>query len=124
MFDKVLSMPLVKNIPGFWIAQDLEYTSGSKCARVFDMPEFWIWFWFWLFHDSEYTSVTRGLEYDWIIPEHAWLCLDMSEYARTWINMAKSTRMTFVLHFPIAPFVLQSLVYLNTWLIIWTSTGD
>ena len=52
MFDKVLSMPLVKNIPGFWIAQDLEYTSGSKCAR------------FLICQNSEYGS---GFDYSMIL---------------------------------------------------------
>ena len=38
MFGKVLSMPLVLNVPGFWIAQDSESVSGSECARVLDIP--------------------------------------------------------------------------------------
>ena len=37
MFDKVLSMPPVLNIPGFWIAQDSYFVSGSQCARVLNM---------------------------------------------------------------------------------------
>ena len=40
MFDKVLSMSLVLNIPEFWIARDFEYNSGSECARVLNIPGF------------------------------------------------------------------------------------
>ena len=72
MFDKVLSMPLVLNVPGFWIAQGSESVFVSECARILDIP------------GSEYVSgfarVTQGLEYGWIIPEYALLCLNMSEY--------------------------------------------
>ena len=60
------------------------------------------------------------------VDKNAWIkpCLDMSEYAGICLNMPKSAWMAFVLHFAISPFVLQSLLYLNTWLLIWTSTGD
>ena len=60
------------------------------------------------------------------VDKNAWIkpCLDMSEYAEICLNMPKSAWMAFVLNFAIFPFVLQSLLYLNTWLLIWTSTGD
>ena len=74
MFDRVLSMPPVLNIPGFWIAQDAEYV-----FVVLTVPEFWI------YQNYEYARITQGSEYAWIIseyaPEYAWFCLDMSEYA-------------------------------------------
>ena len=89
MFDKVLSMPTVLNIPRFWIV------SGSKCARVLDTPGFWIWNMslvfnmsgFWLYQSSEYARVTQGSEHAWIIPEYAWLCLVMPEYAWICLNL-------------------------------------
>ena len=67
MFDRVLSMPLVLNIPGFWIAQDSEYVSGSECVRVSDVTGFWI------YKSSEYVRVTQGSEYARIIPEYPWI---------------------------------------------------
>ena len=38
MFDKILSMLPVLNIPDFWIAQDSEYVFGSEYATVLDIP--------------------------------------------------------------------------------------
>ena len=91
MLDKILSMVL--NIPGFWIAHDSEYVSGSECARVLDrvlnmllilyMPGFCI------YQSSEYAGVTQGSEYPSIIPEYAWISLIMSEYAWVCVNMPK-----------------------------------
>ena len=64
MFDKVVSMPPVLNIPGFWIGKYSEYVSGS-----------------------EYPTVTQSLEYSWVILEYAWLCPDLSEYGWICQNM-------------------------------------
>ena len=91
-YTRVLNMPLVLNVPGFWIYQS-----------------------------SWYARVTQGSEYAGLTPEYAWICLIMFgylwkclEYAETCVNMPKSAWMTFVLHSPIYPFVFQSLFYLNT----------
>ena len=108
----------------FWIAQDSAYVSGSECARVSGIPGFWICLCFWICQDSEYARVTQGWEYASIIPEYAWICLIMSGYIGTCVNMNKSDWMTIVLYFPISPFVKQSHFYLNKWLLIWTSVGD
>ena len=62
MFDKVVSMPPVLNIPGFWIGKYSEYV-------------------------SEYARVTQSLEYSRVILEYAWLCLDLSEYGWICRNM-------------------------------------
>ena len=124
----------VLNILGFWIAQDSEYVSGSKCARVLEILGFWMCLWFWICQDSEYDRVTQGSEHAWIIAEYAWIrlimsgyvwiCLNMPEYAGICVNMPKFAWMAFVLRFPISPFILQFLFYLNTWLLSWTSTRD
>ena len=37
--------------------------------------------------DSKYFRFTQGPEYAWIIPECAWLCLNMSKYARICMNI-------------------------------------
>ena len=83
MFDKVLSMPPVLNSPEFWaclwfwICQSFEYTRVLHIPLVLNMPGLWV------YQSSEYVRVTQDWEYAWLIPEYAWLCLDMSEYA--WI---------------------------------------
>ena len=45
------SMSLILNILGFWTAQDSEYVSGFRRARVLVISGFWIC------QDSEYTRV-------------------------------------------------------------------
>ena len=42
--------------------------------------------------------VLNMLEYAWIIPEYAWLCLNMTEYAWIYINMPESIWVAFVFH--------------------------
>ena len=85
--DKVLSMPAVLNIAGswiwiwFWMCQSFGYTRGFNMPVVLNMPGFWI------SQGFEYARVTQGSEYAWIIPEYAWLCMDMSEYAWICRNM-------------------------------------
>ena len=117
MFDKVLSIPSVLNISGFWIGQDSEYVSGSECARVLDIPEFWMPLvlnmpGFWIRQSSEYARVTQGSEYIWIIPEYVWICLIMSGYVWICMNVPE-----YAWIFHISSFVLQSLFYLNMWLL-------
>ena len=36
-------------------------------------------------------------DYAWIIPEYAWICLNIPDCAEVYMKMAKSTRMDFVL---------------------------
>ena len=139
MFDKVLSMPPVLNIPGFWIAQDSEYVSGFERARSFgytrvlNMPLVLNIWEFWIYQSSEYVTVTQGSEYAWINPEYVWLCLNMSEYACICRNMCKYDSIclngfcfTFP-HFSIrfkTPILLEDVVhYLNVYrrleVIVW-----
>ena len=74
---------------GFWIHQRSEKYRGSEYTRVANIPGLRIYFWFWIYQDSESTAVLDmpGLhrvlnmpDYDWIIPEYAWLCLNLSEW--------------------------------------------
>ena len=110
-------MPLVLNIPGFWICLLFWMCQSFGYTRVLNMPLVWIC------QDSEYTRVTQGSEYIIIIPEYAWLCLDMSEYPWICRNSCEYALIclndfcfTF-LHFPICftiPFLLEHVVtYLN-----------
>ena len=80
-YTRVLNMPLVLNMPGFWIHQS-----------------------------SEYAKVTQGLEFAWVIPKYACICLimfgyvleiclNMSEYAWICLNMPE---WLLVLHFSIS----------------------
>ena len=89
-------MPLVLNI------------SGSECARVLDIPQFWIC--------QSYIGFRISLNNFWIfvnMPDYVWICINMPEYARIFVNMHKSDWIAFVLQFPNSPFVLQSLFYLK-----------
>ena len=81
MFDKILGISPVQNIPGFWIVQQSEYVSGSECARVLDIPGLWMWFGF------EYDRILNipkfcichgytGLR---ICLNKCWICLNMSD---------------------------------------------
>ena len=69
------------------LCQGYEYVSGSKYARVLNIP--------WL------HRVLDMSEYTWIIPDYAWLCRNMLDYARICLNIAKSAWIAFVLHVPI-----------------------
>ena len=108
-YPKVLNMPLVLNVPEFWIYQ------GSEYASVLNMPGFWIC--------QAYTGSRICLNNTWIwlnMPDYVWIYLNMSVYTKICVSMPKSAWIDFALYFPISPFVLQSLFYLNTWLLIWT----
>ena len=109
MFDMVLTMPRVLNMPGFWIYQGSHYASGY-----------------------EYVRVTQSFEYVWIIPEYAWIIpgyalisLNMPEYTETCVKIPKCAWMAFVLHFPIIiPWRLECVVtYFNVYkkleVIVW-----
>ena len=135
-------MPPVLNIPGFWIAQDSEYVSGSECAIVLDIPGFWICLWFWMCQDSEYKrvlnmvcihKVTQGSKYIWIIPEYAWMCLilpgfiwiclNMPEYAWICLNGLCFTFLNFPISLTIPSLLEHVITYLNVYrrleVIVW-----
>ena len=95
-------MSLVLNMPEFWIYQGSEYASCFEYNRVLNM------------------TVLHRIQN---MPDYVWICLNMSAYVGIGVNLSKSAWIVFVLHFRIYPFFLQSLFYLNTWL-LWTSTGD
>ena len=59
-YARVLVMPPVVNMLGFWIYQDSEYASSSEYVKV------------WTFKGSEYARMTQGSEYAWIIPGYVW----------------------------------------------------
>ena len=115
--DKDLSMPPVLNILGFWLAQDSEYVSVSECARVLDIPGFWICLWYWIYQDSEYYTGFR------ICLNNSWICADMPHYVWIFLNMTKSVWMAFILHFPCSYFALHVVIYLNVYrrldVIVW-----
>ena len=106
--------------------QGSECVSGSGCGQSFGYDRgFWICFRFWIWQG--YTEFRICLNSSWVcqnVADYAWICLNISEYAGICVNMPKSAWMAFVLYYPIYSFVLQSPFYLNTWLLIWTSTGD
>ena len=119
--------------------QGSEYVSGSEYPKVLNMslllnmPEFldilgfWKSFWFWICQrilNIPELWISQGYIGFRICLNNSWICLNMSEYARICMNMLKSAWMAFGLHFPISPFVLQSLFSLNTLLLIWTSRRD
>ena len=76
----------VLSMPGFWIYQGSEDASGSQYTRFLNIPEFWI-FWFPNCQCSKYAKFSQGPEYAWIIPEYAWLCLNMLEYEWIFLNL-------------------------------------
>ena len=100
--------PRVLNSPGFWIC-----LCGSEYARVLDIPEFWIF--------QDYTRFRICLN-------NSWICLNMLDFVWTCLNMPKYARIIslngFCFTFSHFPIFLQFLFYLNTWLLIWASTGD
>ena len=115
-YPRVLNKSLILNVLEFWIYRGFEYASSFEYAGVVNIPKFWIC--------QGYTGFRICLNNSRIclnMPDYAWICLNMLEYA---LNMSKSAWMTFVLYFPISSFILQSLFYLNTWLLAWTPGGD
>ena len=90
MFDRVLNLARILNMPAFWIYrfwvyQGCEYARALNMLLVLNMSGFWI------YHDSKYARVTQDFEYARICPGYVWLCL----------NVPKFVWMTFVLHLPI-----------------------
>ena len=67
MFDRVMNMPQILNMPALWIYRGSEYT------RVVNMPGFWIFLWYWICQGSGYIMVLcQG--YSWLQ-----ICLNMPE---------------------------------------------
>ena len=78
MFDRVLNLPRVLSIPGFWI-----YLC-SECARVLHMPLVLNVTECWIYQSSEYAGVTQGSEYAWIFSTHVFYIAKSSlNYLRT-----------------------------------------
>ena len=104
MFNRLLNISKILNIPAFWIYR------GSEYNRVVNVPGFWMCFWFRICQGSRYASgseyvrvmnmllvqnmsrfcicygsiysrATQGSEHAWIIPEYAWLCLNVTKSA-------------------------------------------
>ena len=91
-------MVLVLNAQRFCINQSYEYASGTKYAKVLNMSGFWI-------HQGfeyvrvlnralilniplfNYTLVTMGYEYAWIMVDCTWICLNMPEYTWKWPHL-------------------------------------
>ena len=69
MFDRVLNMPRILNIPAFWIYGGSEYTSVLNMLLVLNMSGFWI------YHGSKDAIVTQGFEYAWMCLNNSWICL-------------------------------------------------
>ena len=47
MFDSILNIPRVLNMPAFWIYQGWEYARVLNILLVLNMTVFWIWRWWW-----------------------------------------------------------------------------
>ena len=116
MFEKVLNMPLVLISTGFWLCFWFWMCQSFGDTRVLYMPLDLNMQRFWIYQSSEYR-VQNMHKYFLIIPEYAWFCLHISEYAETCVNMPKTARMLLFYIFPVV-----TLHY--TWLLIWRSTGD
>ena len=72
----------------FWLCQKSEnYWSSDRFGRLLKMsqvltkPGFWIW------HGLYIQGLSR-VPYVSIMPEYAWICLNVSQYAWTWLNIA------------------------------------
>ena len=100
MFDRVRKVPWVLNMPGFWICLWLWISQCSEHTKVLNMSVFWIY---------------QSSEYAWIIPEYAWLCLNMSEYA--WICLKLAEGLLFYISFVL---YLSSLEYVVTYFNVYT----
>ena len=58
-------------------------------TRVLNMPLVLNISWLWIYQSSEYSRVSQGSEYTWII--HECICLNMLEYAGIYGNMSEGT---------------------------------
>ena len=118
-YPRILNMSLVLNVPEFWIYQGSECASSFEYAIILEISEFWTW--------QGYTWFKIRLNKSWIclnVLNYVWICLNVPKYAEICVNMPKSALLAFVLHFRVPSIILQFFAYFNTWLLIWTSTGD
>ena len=70
-------MSLVLNILEFWISHNSEYARILNMPLVVSMIGFWICLWFSRYQCSEYARFTQGPEYAWICLKNSWICLIM-----------------------------------------------
>ena len=108
-YPRILNMSLVLNVPEFWIYQGSEYASGFEYARILSIPEFGIC--------QGYTGFRICLNNSWIcliMSGYIWLCLNMPKYVWICLNLPE-----WLLFYSSPVDTLH-----NTWLLIWTSTGD
>ena len=119
MFNRVLNIPWVLNIPEFWIRLSFWICQGSEYARftqdsVWNMPDSYIC------HGSEYIRVLN-MPVLLKVLNNCWICLNMYEYIWVCTNILKSGWMAFVLHLPIAvPCLLSRVV---TFFNVYMKTG-
>lgn len=64
----------VLNIPISWICNYYDYVLSSTYGRLLSNPEFWI------NQASEFTTVSKGSKYAWIMLEYAWISLLLELY--------------------------------------------
>ena len=106
MFDRVLNMPHILNMPAFWIYGSSEYTG------VANMPEFCICLCFWMCQGSRYTAflnlprvtqylnMPESLNNSWIcliMPESTWICLNGFCFTFTHCNSLSKWTIDFFL---------------------------
>ena len=80
MFDRVVNMLEIMNIPGFWIWLWFKIWQGSLYTMVLNMPGFWIYQGFEnprVLNIPEFQRHFNVPKCQWIIPENAWLCLNI-----------------------------------------------
>ena len=75
-------MPLVLNVPEFWIYQGCKYASGFEYTRILNTPDFWLC--------QGYTGFRICLNNSWLclkMPDHVEICVNMPEYAWICLNL-------------------------------------
>ena len=116
-YIRVMNMPLVQNVPGFWTNQGSEYIKVLNTRLVLNLPGFWI---------RVRVLNISGLHRVLNMSEYSWLCL--AEYAWICLNMPKSAWMAFVLYFSIViSCLLEGVVtYFNVYarleVLVWMKT--
>ena len=86
-YTRVLNKPGLWIWLRFWICWSFDYARVLSMPLVLNIPGLWI------YEGFEYTRITQGFEYAWIVPENTWLCLNVSEYA--WISLNLSEWLLF-----------------------------
>ena len=80
MFDRVVNMLEIMNITGFWIWLWFKIWQGSVYNMVLNIPGFWIYQGFENARVLNIPGLQRHLNVpkcQWIIPDNAWLCLNI-----------------------------------------------